>query len=183
MLSSPSIFHLCFWQDSALSWCLTERISILTHEPRSRYGEISSLCLAASLGSLLFQIKGAALREIMLRRREQLSKLKLQSCTQGIFLKLCKGAMNLNPVKRQSCTQSSDDALLHISNILVLTDFTLLNTTTNVSKQHFGFLFYILFLLETHKFFPVYAADQIFCSMTKGIFLNAFYSRLVYAFL
>lgn len=175
MLSSPSIFHLCFWQDSALSWCLTERISILTHGPHSHYGEISRLCVAASLGSLLFQVKGAALRGIMLRRREQLSKLKLQTCTQGIFLRLYKGVMNLNPVKRQSCTQLSDDALLHINNILVLINFTLLNTTTNVSKQRFALLFYILFLLKTHKIFPVYAADQVFCSVTKGIFLNAFY--------
>lgn len=55
-------FTCAFWQDSVLSWCLTQWISILTHEPCSHDGVISSLCLAASLQTLLFQIKGAVLQ-------------------------------------------------------------------------------------------------------------------------
>lgn len=52
-------FTCAFWQDSVLSWCLTQWISILTHEPCSHDGVISSLCLTATLQTLLFQIKGA----------------------------------------------------------------------------------------------------------------------------
>lgn len=98
-------FTWAFWQDSILSWCLTQWISILTHEPYSHYGVISSFCLAASLQTLLFQIKGAVLQRLHWSKREQLSKLKLQSGTQGIFLKLYKGVMNLNPGRLKTKTE------------------------------------------------------------------------------
>lgn len=98
-------FTCAFWQDSVLSWCLTQWISILTHEPCSRYGVISSLCLAASLQTLLFQIKGAVLQRDYTEQREQLSKLKLQSDTQGTFLKLYKGIMTLNPERLKTTTE------------------------------------------------------------------------------